>query len=125
MSEFHVQDKEPNKKTNNNNSNTSSSVLLGSGVKLQCFEGFSNKNMMLQQQQQNHQHRSFSFDHHHHDSSAVPDGYGPTTYNISFVGDSDSSALDATTTIDNGGVPLNLQPFHNISATTTLKPSGN
>ncbi|KAK2444557.1 growth-regulating factor [Trifolium repens] len=122
MSEFHVQDTEPNKKTNNNNSNTSSSVLLGSGVKLQCFEGFSNKNMMLQQQQQNHQHRSFSFDHHH-DSSAVPDGYGPTTYNISFVGDSDSSALDATTTIDNGAVPLNLQPFHNISATTTLKPS--
>ncbi|CAJ2667336.1 unnamed protein product [Trifolium pratense] len=99
MSEFHSQD---NKKPNNNTSTTS---VLGS-------------DMMLQHQ--NHHHRLFSSDHD--DSSAIPDGYGPTSYIMSFGGDSDSSALDATT-IDNRGVPLTLQPFHNISATTALKPS--
>jgi len=93
MGEFRVQDKEPTKKTN---------VVVGS---VQSFEGFSN----------NHHHRSF-FDNH--DSSAA--GYGPTTYNMSFGGD--SSSLGANAIIDNGGVSLNFQPFHNISASnTTLK----
>jgi len=91
MGEFRVQDKEPTKKTN---------IVVGS---VQSFEGFSN----------NHHHRSFF---HNHDSSSVSaDGYGPTTYNMSFGGD--SSSLGA-----NGGVSLNFQPFHNISASnTTLK----
>ncbi|GAU51548.1 hypothetical protein TSUD_414110 [Trifolium subterraneum] len=77
---------------------------------------------MMLQHHQNHHHHSFSFDQH--DSSAVPAGYGPTAYNMAFGVNSDSSALDATTTIDNGGVPLTLQPFHNISAITTPKSSG-
>ncbi|AES72589.1 growth-regulating factor 3 isoform X2 [Medicago truncatula] len=102
MGEFRVQDKEPKKKTN---------IVVGS---VQSFEGFSN----------NHHHRSFF---HNHDSSSASaadaDGYGPTTYNMSFGGD--SSALGANAIIDNGGVSLNFQPFHNISASnTTLKAGG-
>lgn len=97
MGEFRVQDKEPKKKTN---------IVVGS---VQSFEGFSN----------NHHHRSF-FHNHDSSSASAADGYGPTTYNMSFGGD--SSALGANAIIDNGGVSLNFQPFHNISASnTTLK----
>ncbi|CAI8598585.1 unnamed protein product [Vicia faba] len=85
-------------KRRNKNNNTSSFL-----ESMQSFEGLSNKKMMMQ-----HQHLN-------HDSSAAH-SYGPTVHNMSFG--SHSSSL-AATTIDNGLVSLNFQPFHNINPFTS------
>lgn len=83
-----------------NNNNYTSSFLES----VQSFEGLSNKKMMMVQHQ------------HDNDDSSSAHSYGPATYNMSFG--SQFSSIGATT-IDNGLVSLNLQPFHNMNPFTS------